>query len=300
MKKRFITLLLGGALLAGGLTACNSLTKPVNESVTDKRADTLAYQATTSLATLKDHASIKMMKRASGGMISDASKTKIEELLPSLDLLLENDGAFKSDILTSDRDSYQVKQVVSFQGLAMEKSEYTLYYNIIEEKVETEIDDDDDEKDEETETTKKFVGVAVLDQLELPFTSVIETETDQDEYEEEMKFVIETGVGSYVSVKQEIEKENGEYEEEYHYKVVENNKTIYEFSIENEEEQVSKETEVKLTLDGTKYKFEIYQKDNETFIEAKVDNTDEKVTYKKIIKTDEETGQKTVTFEQVI
>ncbi len=298
MKKRFITLLLAGGLLGGGLTACNSLTKPVNESVTDKRADTLAYQATTSLATLKDHASLKMMKRTSGERISDESKTKIEELLPSLDLLLENDGSFKSEVLTSDRENYQVKQVVSFQGLAMERSEYTMYYNVIDEKVKTEINDDD--KTEETETTKKFVGVAVLDEVEFPFTSVIETETDQDEYEEEMKFVIETGVDSYISVKQEIEKENGEYEEEYHYKVVENNKIIYEFSLENEEEKVSKETEVKLTLDGTKYKFEIYKKDGETFIEAKVENTDEKVTYKKIVKTDEETGQKTVTFEQVI
>lgn len=231
-------------------------------------------------------------------MISDESKTKIEELLPSLDLLLENDGSFKSEVLTSDRENYQVKQVVSFQGLAMERSEYTMYYNVIDEKVKTEIDDDD--KTEETETTKKFVGVAVLDEVEFPFTSVIETKTEQDEYEEEMKFVIETGVDSYISVKQEIEKEDGEYEEENHYKVVENNLTIYEFSIESEEEKVNQETDVKLTLDGIKYKFEIYQKDGETFIEAKVENTDEKVTYKKIVKTDEETGQKTVTFEQVI
>lgn len=134
----------------------------------------------------------------------------------------------------------------------------------------------------------------------MPFTSVVESETEGNEYEEEMKFVIETGANSYVSVKQEIEKEGNEYEEEYHYTVVENNKKIYDFVLENETEDAKNETEVKLTLDGKKYKFDVYQKNNETFIDVKVDGTDKKVTYKKVINTDAETGQKTVTFEQVI
>ena len=173
MKKQFITILFGGALLVGGLVACSSQTKTIKANVGEKRMNTLAYQATTSLATIKDHVSYKMMRDGSDSIITEETKNKIEELLPSLDLLLENDGGFRSEVLTSDRENYEVKQVVSFQGLAMEKSEYTLYYNILSETVNTEIDDDDDDDDrddkddneneEETKTTKKFVGVAVLD-----------------------------------------------------------------------------------------------------------------------------------------
>lgn len=298
MKKQIITLLFGGALLVGGLVACSSQTKTNKVDVGEKRVNTLAYQATTSLATLKNHVSYKMMRDGSSSIITEETKNKIEELLPSLDLLLENNGSFESEVLTSDRENYEVKQVVSFQGLAMERSEYTLYYNIFSENVTTEVDDDD--KTEEIETTKKFVGIAVLDQVELPFTSVMETETEGNEYEEEMKFVIETGLDSYISVKQEIEKKDNEYEEEYHYTIVENNKKVYEFVLENELENSKNETEVKLTIDGKKYKFDVYQKNKETFIDVKVDGTNEKVTYKKVIKTDEETGRKTVTFEQVI
>lgn len=305
MKKQKILLLIGGAVLLGGLTACNFNSS--NEAVTERRMNTLAYQATTSLATVKDLSNNKMMRKAMN--IAPETKTKIEELLPSIDLLIENDGNFESEILESDREDYQIKQVVSFKGLLMETSTYTLFYNVVSENenVETDKDDDDDDDKEtssETETEveieKKFVGIAVLDDLEIPFTSTMETETEGNEYEEEMKFVLKTGVDSYVSVKQEIEKENNEYEEEYHYSIVENGKLVYEFSLENEMENTDQETEIDLTVDGKRYRFDVYQEKGDTFVEVKVDGTEDKLLYKKVITVNEETNEKIVSFEQVI
>lgn len=294
MKKQKILLFIGGALLLGGLTACNF---NFSNAVTERRMNTLAYQATTSLATVKDLSNNKMMRKAMN--IATETKNKIEELLPSIDLLIENDGNFASEILESDREDYQIKQVVSFKGLSMETSTYTLFYNVVSEteKIET---DDEDVNEVETEVEKEFVGIAVLDDLEIPFTSTIETETEGNEYEEEMKFVLKTGVDSYVFVKQEIEKENNEYEEEYHYRIVENGQLVYEFSLENEMENTNQETEIDLTVDGKRYRFDVYQENGDTFVEAKVDGTEDKLLYKKVITVNEETNEKTVSFEQVI
>lgn len=294
MKKQKILLFIGGALLLGGLTACNF---NFSNAVTERRMNTLAYQATTSLATVKDLSNNKMMRKAMN--IAPETKNKIEELLPSIDLLIENDGNFASEILESEREDYQIKQVVSFKGLSMETSNYTLFYNVVSEteKIET---DDEDVNEVETEVEKEFVGIAVLDDLEIPFTSTIETETEGNEYEEEMKFVLKTGVDSYVSVKQEIEKENNEYEEEYHYRIVENGQLVYEFSLENEMENTNQETEIDLTVDGKRYRFDVYQENGDTFVEAKVDGTEDKLLYKKVITVNEETNEKTVSFEQVI
>ena len=104
---------------------------------------------------------------------------------------------------------------------------------------------------------------------------------------------------SYVKVKQEISRETDEYEEEFAYEIVENGVTIYAFSFEKETERQKVENEIKVKMEGVKYKFETFTENGEEFIRVKVDGSEtETVLFRKVVT--ETDGVSTATFEEVI
>lgn len=282
-------------------------------NVNEEQVEILAYQAATGLSTL---ANAKDPTIKGKNRISDEVKTKIESILPSIDLILSNENNFESDIAESDLEEYEIKQTISFNILD-DTENFTLYYNVISEKID---DEDEDERimrhndssqtsssssnippDIEIET--KYEGIALIDDTSFPFVgkteSESETEDGETEVETEMEMRITTGEKSYIKIKQEIEVEGDNREEEYKYTVVENDVLSLEFAYELENEKEGKETEVKLVLDNVKYEFEAYTNDEGSFIKVKVegkDDEDSKVIYQKTVLVDETTGESSIIY----
>lgn len=297
-----------------------------NLPIKPTEVNTLAYQVTTSLGALGDlsHPSALRTKNR----ISDETKNTIKSLLPTIDRLLENNSDFSSEILVSDREGYEFKQTIAFVDITEQKISYDLFYNITSKHIEE--DSDDDRKlllndastsipalseestsiadsvpatslPEEYEEEVKIEGIAVIGEETFNFRGETEFEIEEDETEKEMKLQIFASQDDYVKVSQEISIENNEYEEEFQYSVVKDGKLSLSYSIEKEQENQVNEKEVKLVLDGVKYKFEIYNRDQDQFIKVKVENSTEdgKVTFKKVMVTDDTTGEITVDYLEV-
>ena len=302
--------------LALGLVACGSLTKNEgNKVVTQKAMNSLAYQATTSLAVMSDLGNMTVAYNVSSPRalmskvdktIDEAKKAQIESLLPTVDLLMKNNNSFKSEVLTSDRAEYNHKQVVSFFDINEENTSYTLYYNLgsdalteedkitsssealepsvkmakdekEEDKSEDVEDEEEDKEDNEVETATTFEGIAVVGEDEFSFTARSTEEIEDQETEKEFELRINNGEGNYIEVVHEIETEDLEVEEEYRYTVVQGNEIVHEFEFEQERETEDnkEENKIKLVINNEKFSFKFYEEQGEEFIRVKYDNKSE-------------------------
>lgn len=153
-------------------------------------------------------------------------------------------------------------------------------------------------------------GIAVVDEVEHNFfaTTTKETETDDDEVEteEKMYFKLITGENSFVRIVREIETEveqdESEYEESFTYHVIENGEITYDYrlEIEREIEEGEEEYELVLYVNGQTYKVEAEEKDGEYYLEIKLyGQTKAEHVFKKVETTDPETGEVSVTYEEV-
>lgn len=134
-------------LTDGGKTSTpNSPSTEVGGITINKdQTETLAYQAVTGLSTL---AQVKAPTVKERNRISDEVKTKIESILPSVDLILSSENTFDSVITESDLDGYAIKQTISFTILNATE-DITLYYNVISEKIDNDDDNDDDDYEDD-------------------------------------------------------------------------------------------------------------------------------------------------------
>lgn len=230
MKK----IIVGGITLLtiGLLYGCENTPSKKQEHIS-----TLAYEATSSLALLS--------AKTNPVQLSTKNTTKVDELLPQIELLLQNGSGFETKSVESDMEEYSFKEIISFNVSLTEVDSYSLYYNTYEEKIE-----EDDEDEIETKIT--YQGIAKTTDAVYNFDAILETEQDGNESENEMEFKLKTAENSYIKVKQEIELEGNEKEEEYQYKIVEDGKTTYEYKLSIELED--KETEIKLVLNNIVYK----------------------------------------------
>ncbi len=246
---------------------------------TEKNASTLAYQTVTSMVTLS-HGSMPAIRMR---QVTPEAKTKIETVLPTVDLLLNN-ATFNSVISESDLADYALKQTVSFTDFNSTTQTMDLYYNVVNVNEKTE----EDEYEKET----KMEGVVKYQELTYQFLGESEIESEKNEEETELSLKIFTNAEKtdYIKVKQEFEQERNEVEEEYKYEIYQNRKVISSFAFERENENSKEEVKIKLLLDGVKYSFKVYEQNQETFISVKVDTTNDDgvVTYKKVVETDGE------------
>lgn len=247
-------------------------------------------------------------------LVSDPA---IDQLVAQLDFLYTNGNGFETTTAISDLEGYENLQEITFTAPTGELETYKLYYN--EEDVLVKGDDeggnqagpseehDNGEFEAETnsnEVKTKITGVAIIDETEYQFVSHTEIEIDEEdgEYEEEIRFRLFLDDNNYVMVKQEIEVEENEKEEKFVYRVVEDGVLTqnYTLKIEQDDEK-DDEAKMRILIDGNIYQLRYEEVvDGDAVAIIKVVVNDELVaTYEKVVTTNEETGEQTVTYQLI-
>lgn len=211
--------------------------------------------------------------------VSETEKEEIIKMLPTLDLLLNEDLAYTSTVIEEtnviNEVSYSYKEEITYLNNSATYSSIKLYFNVTGEWNEK--DDDDDEN----ELIQTLEGVALLnnDSTYYPFKSVTKEENEWDEKESERSFFIDLGNNSSILVEEESENEEKETETEFSYKIRENGRLVEEYSISIETEGTRKEVSYelneieyemkKVTRDGVElYKVEYENEEGRDEVEA--------------------------------
>lgn len=259
MRKNFLSLM-SLTLFAsiGLLSGCNEVKS--NNLFTDV-SKTLAVEAVSSLNIVPSR---RLLKQKSTEPTFD-----VEKLVNRTNALFDTKIVINE--VTSDKEEYSSKQEI-----ALEANNYVLYYNIKESM---------EEEEGETEIKKHYVGILIYNEIKYNFKASEEIEED-DEFEKTLHFKLDLGDKSFISVKQEYEKENNEEEVSFKYSYVENGLQKETFKISREIE--NQDLEIKLKENNEEYKLSYFVKDNQEYLKVKYNN--EKYLYKVIL--DQETNVK--------
>lgn len=215
---------------------------------------------------------------------------------------LLSDGGFQVVDQTSDRaDEYTEKNVVSYRDMQGNQLQYVMYYNIEKQAAESE-ESAAQAESAETEENYAITGVMLIDDAEYPIHGERTIETEEGETENETEFTVTLPDGGKMLVKQEIEQEGNEVEQEYSYSLFDaENKLIERNTFEYEVEE--DETEIKMTSfkDGKTQVF-FFEKETENGkeeIKLRVGTDQNADTYKVHILTDEN-GNAHYEYEKVV
>ena len=264
MKKAlYLTLL---TLLPASLASCSPST--VSNLLTEKQ---FSYQAlTTSFMVNASSSSALGMKKW-----AKEKENEVSTLLDEIDLLLANfDYQYSSNIVESDKEEYQTKEIITYSSAEEENLKVILYYNTKEEI-------EQDEEEVEQETTR--AGLLIKDETTYKFKTKVENEQEENEVENEEKFILYTSEDekSYIKSTRSEEVEHNEKEVKYSYEIVENNKKVEEFSFKQEVED-NKE-KIKFNVNGKEYKIHTYVEQENTYLKVKNEQTNEITTYLKVV-----------------
>ncbi len=280
MKNKSIAIIPVLSLLGAGLLmGCNQSGAKSNSPSNITRRQSLDLKVASAL---KFSSGVSRMRRANTPM-SDEEANKVLELLPTLDILMTNGNTYSS-VITEEETlinnvTYSYKETLSYTDINLQSAEETLVYNIVEKKVETEVDDDDDDeedidddedvdddddddrnirrsKDEEAEEYTKIEGYVIRGETYLPFVSMEEKFTEGNESESERTFILTLSTSSYVYIEEENESEDGEVENEFCYRLVENGITTLEYYLEIESLKDNSKSEIEYELNGVGYEIE--------------------------------------------
>lgn len=217
-----------------------------------------AFEAITSaglLHSLNNNQDVLAVKKAKA---DETLVNQIKDYLPSVEAALTNQSLMtSSEVVTSDRNEYATKVIITYTDIAFINQTMTMYYN------ETAIPDDDFDDDWDDQFEEEYVigGLIIIDDVEYQMFG--KKELDQDEYE--VSFTYQIDENNYIKVEQEIEND----ESEFNYTVIQNRRKVYEYSLEVEDNSV--ELEVKdRNLGVEKMEFEFLRRDNRTYIIAEV------------------------------
>lgn len=299
MKKTNLLLVAGMlGLGVGVLASCDfsDIKNSISSNQELTKEETFRLEAATSMNLVANlnttKSNLKLMKT---NAISDTDADKIKEMLPTIDLILDNGSTFSSTLVEEEtvinEVTYQFKEVINFKNHLLQDESYTLVYNKTS-RVENEDRD-------EIETFEKLEGYALFDEnTKYEFVSLITSEEESDEQEVKREFRIILGNNSYVKVSQETEQERNENSTEFEYLLVENGIKKLEYSIEIEHE--GNKDEIEYELNGQEYElvrklinnevvYRIYyeddHKDEDLFLVAFKKGTleDGTITYERIV-----------------
>lgn len=315
MKKNFI--LSSGLFCALSLTALVSCSfEDINPAGEISAKESTNIQAATGLniianLSIKNAApSLRQFSKDFNKELTDEEKNKIEQILPTVDMLLDNGNVFSSvreEIeITINDVTYSYKETISFINSNLSENNYFLFYNELDEKGEViapslknnikddhndeDHDDADDNHDhdhdhdyeDEIVTFQRIAGLATFDEENFyDFESVSKSEIEDDESEEERWFKINLDENSYVRINQEIETEKRKFENEFSYIYVENNAVKSKYSIEIEK---GRKDQIKVKIDDLKYSIDrLIDKNGEVIFKIKYKDDSSKIlaTYKK-------------------
>ena len=260
MRKNFLSLM-SLTLFAsiGLLSGCDEVK---SNNLFTNVSKTLAVEAVSSLNLVPSR---RLLKQKSTEPTFD-----VEKLVNRTNALFDTKIVINE--VTSDKEEYSSKQEI-----ALEANNYVLYYNIKESM---------EEEDGETETKKHYIGILIDNEIEYNFKASEEIEEEENEFEKTLHFKLDLGNKSFISVKQEYEKENNEEEVSFKYSYVENGLQKETFKISREIE--NQDLEIKLKENNEEYKLSYFVKDNQEYLKVKYNN--EKYLYKVIL--DQETNVK--------
>lgn len=246
----------------------------------------IVYEATTAVGLLGQYAPSVYGLVPAAETATDFAEM-VKDYLPSIEMaLLSKEGVVKSETVASDREEYATLVNVTYTDSALESQSFKLYYN---ETMDIDQDDDEDEEYIEGKEVESIInGIVVTKDGEYQMRG--EKEIDGEEAETNFSYFINET--TYISVAQEIE--SGE--EEFDYEVYENGKLTYQYSIERETEENQPELEVVIKENGKtiEAEFEVVKnKDDALILEAEIKIDDKEITahFQKVI--DSETGEAT-------
>ena len=266
MKKQnlFLALLtLGGGLF---LSSCDEKAFLNNE-------ETFSLQAVSSMKLLSA-ANFNSNKMQRNNSFTEEEKQALINMLPQLDLFLNNGISIKSSIVeketTINERTFTHVETISFTDNNLENTSYTLYYNIDKSLSNSEKDDGEIE----SETLEIISGYAKFtdDENYYEFLSYTETESEHDETEVERTFKIYQNKtnNTYIEVKQENENESNEVSTEFEYRLVENGRTTLNYSVEIENKH--NKDKIEYEFNNQEYEITRYTKDNESYYQVKYEN----------------------------
>ena len=241
MRKNFLSLM-SLTLFAsiGLLSGCDEVK---SNNLFTNVSKTLAVEAVSSLNLVPSR---RLLKQKSTEPTFD-----VEKLVNRTNALFDTKIVINE--VTSDKEEYSSKQEI-----ALEANNYVLYYNIKESM---------EEEEGETEIKKHYVGILIYNEIKYNFKASEEIEED-DEFEKTLHFKLDLGDKSFISVKQEYEKENNEEEVSFKYSYVENGLQKETFKISREIE--NQDLEIKLKENNEEYKLSYFVKDNQEYLKVKV------------------------------
>ena len=225
--------------------------------------------------------------------ITNEEKEEIKTMLPTLDLLMNEDKIYTSTVIevneTINGATYQFKEELTYLDNSLNTSTFKLYYNITNEGRF--------ERDEYFQTT---AGIAMLDENRVyTFSSLSKKEIDDhNEIEIESNFKINTDTNSFILIETSSEEEWMESESELEFLFVENGRKTLNYSLSIENENGRK----KVGYEKDNKEFELFVKENngETYYYVEYENeeghfeTEAFLIFKKVINGNE------VIFEEVL
>lgn len=281
--KNKIVLLMSLLTLGSQLIGCNH--SPSTKGTADLTSkESLALEAVTSLNLLSTGGMGKRLLKQANPTLSNEEEKEMEQLLPQLDLMLENGFSFKSEKTAYNEAIgdviYANKEIISFNETSGEKATYSLFYNEKENVIE--------QDEDETETKSYIEGVVSFDESEFfSFSSILKTEKEEDEYEEKREFIVHKDEQSFVKVEQIYEMEGNEKETKFEYEYVKDGikQTEYSFNFENE---------------GTRSKIEYEFNNLEYELEKYIDSSSKETIYKVKYENEENNIETTLHFKKIV
>lgn len=264
MKK---SLIITSLFIGISLTSCNLS----NDEKVIKDDQKFTLQAATSLNLVKSISNVNKFNLSKKSDISENDINEIKEILPQLDLMLENGYTFNSQISEVNKEinneTYKYQEIITFKGLNEEYVTYNLFYNSPKEIKE--VDDD------EIEIKQVMNGVATFDNNNYySFISLSESEKEDDELEDKRIFKINMNNESYIKVEESYEIEGKEIENKFKYTVVENGTKTLEYKVKQEIETNKEKLEYELNDIEYKLVKEFDKDNNRTLYIIKYENED--------------------------
>lgn len=288
MKKfEKLTVTLLGALM---LTSCG--TNQVNARQGQTNATTFALTDIL-LMENKAEATIKMVKKLNQESNNDELNNVLSILKQVDTLLSENRKSFTSKVEIINDETYETKETITYIDQNNTQKTVELFYN-------TQYFEEKDKEEIEAITINR--GYLLTDGRQYNFISEKEIEEEKDEIEKSNKIKVETGLNSFIECEQSYEEETEnnviKKEEKYEYKIVENNKTINEYSISFETGK-NNLSEIELEIDNVEYEIKEFSKNNKTYLSLEVEKDDGEKEFIYEISLNEN-GEKSYTLIQTI
>ena len=263
----------------------------IGKFLTQEKMNKLAFEATTAtISAVELETPLSLVKNKA---LTSVEKDEIKEVLPAVDLILTNKSTFQSTLVESTNPDYSFELKVSYLGVDDLPFSYTLFFDILETRVT------DDEGEVEKEITYK--GISTIDMTSYEFIAVMEEETEDHEYENELSMVLyeNSSKTSYIKIEQSSETEGRAQEESFEYEIWEKGVLKKDFEITTEVN--GNKSSIELELNNKEYDVETFVNNEKSYFKfTQVYDSTATVVFEKNVTKNTETGRNEVTYLETV